>query len=95
MHARSLAFVVAGIGVFGCGHTAGPVEPPAFPANAAAPQWQQFCQRANDWNDMNVILAKRGAEGWELVGLNGHIACFKRQATPAADGAAKVAAAGR
>src|SRR6476620_4586525 len=86
MRSTSLAVTLGAIAAVacGCGAPPGPEAPPNLAANPAAPQWQQFCERAHDWNDMNVILANRGGQGWELVGLNGHVACFERPAPTAA-----------
>jgi hypothetical protein len=66
-----------------------------FGANPSAPRWEQFCDFASaddvgalrfdrQWPEFNEILARRGAEGWELVEIAQvgiyRAPCFKRPA---------------
>jgi hypothetical protein len=97
---RNVALVLAGL-LLGCGAGAAATrhavaQAPAAPAGAytsqaspapTGPTWQQYCEDLRPTpQELNQLLAQRGAEGWELAampvtwtgqGFTGGI-CFKR-----------------
>ncbi|MBK8936854.1 MAG: hypothetical protein IPM79_04175 [Polyangiaceae bacterium] len=52
---------------------------PPFPANSAAPRWQQYCVETYA-HDLNMTLKRYGEAGWEYVGGDSYRPCFKRPA---------------
>lgn len=63
------------------------VEAPAasfpYPASLSASTrrtgaWQQFCEQATTVPQASSLVAARGADGWELVGMSGGVLCYKR-----------------
>jgi hypothetical protein len=92
---RNVALVLGGL-VMGCGAGAvatkgafavDPLSVPSQPSTGG--RWQQFCEELRSSpQDVNLLLAARGAEGWEMVaipytwtpqGAAGAV-CFKRPA---------------
>jgi hypothetical protein len=56
------------------------VVPPA--TSATGPRWEHFCgqvvQERGYEEEVAKLLDTASAEGWELVGVDGELFCFKR-----------------
>lgn len=61
----------------GCAETVSPVGTP-IPAPRRAGAWQQFCEQASNVQHASLLVAARGAEGWELAAMYNGVLCFKR-----------------
>ena len=81
---KNSAFVIAGILVGCVGATTASLVA-QYPANPQAPRWEQFCESGGG-EELGARLRTRGAEGWELVGVNypgspaWALVCYKRPA---------------
>jgi hypothetical protein len=79
----------------GCTEGAGPGPAFAAPgdphAGRRAGAWQQFCEQASNVPQASVLVAARGADGFELVAMYNGVLCYKR---PAPEGAHPVGPSG-
>lgn len=70
----------AAAAVAGC--VASPPPPPSFALRdgdvPVVTRWQQFCEQATTVSQASWLVASRGNQGWELVGMTGGILCYKR-----------------
>jgi len=79
---KNICFVLSGV-IIGCGAAAGTQHASAtYPANAAAPRWQQKCYGYDPANKLNADLKRSGEAGWELVSVDyqAQAVCYKRPA---------------
>ena len=82
---KAISLVLIGI-ILGCGANAirGAQAQQPFPASATARPWQQYCQEADDPEELNGLVRAAGPHGFEvaalvLYGSDIHV-CFKRPA---------------
>ena len=78
------AILALGLGV-STAAVAAPLKPAAKTAASDHPHWQQFCDDLTsvsppngNVHDLNARLRQLGNEGWELTGMGGNLACYKR-----------------
>lgn len=50
----------------------------SIPAPGRPAAWQQFCEQASNVQHASLLVAARGAEGWELAAMYNGVVCFKR-----------------
>lgn len=100
MRVRSLALVLLGSTLVGCGPTlmgaaTGGGSFPARPAGATYSNWEYVCAAVARAHEATDVLNEAGREGWELVAIDSQgLLCFKRPAvTPAAPSSAAVSSA--
>jgi hypothetical protein len=86
---KAIALVLTGI-IVGCSANAmrgAQAQQPGFPPSPSATAWQQYCEAADDADELNQRVRAAGAQGFELVSCslqqpnsNDLIVCFKRPA---------------
>ncbi len=74
-----LSACVPSTSMVGAGSSEGRIVPRR--PGAMHPNWEYFCHFVN-LDNIDAVLNEAGAQGWEMITLEGSVVCFKRPLPP-------------